>query len=113
MSEEDWRNTQAKALAVRLSGEPGLMHLTERGEQEPDDTFLILLNASHESVTFWIPEDPADADWEAVLDTAAETDAETPQTHAAGGETSIDANSLRLLVLLKTGGYERGDSRLT
>ena len=48
MSEEDWGNAQAKALAVRLSGEPGLMHLTERGEQEPDDTFLILLNASHD-----------------------------------------------------------------
>jgi pullulanase/glycogen debranching enzyme len=92
---------EAKALAVRLSGEPGLMHLTERGEQEPDDTFLILLNASHDNVTFRIPVDPTDASWEIVVDTAAEADAETPQTHAAGGETSVDANSLRLLVLLK------------
>jgi glycogen operon protein len=100
MSTTDWENAFSKALAVRLSGEPGLMHLTERGEQEPDDTFLILLNASHESVTFRIPEDPAAANWEAALDTAAETDAETPQTHAAGGETSVEANSLRLLVLL-------------
>jgi glycogen operon protein len=32
-------------LVVRVSGELGLMYLTERGEQEPDDTFLILLNA--------------------------------------------------------------------
>lgn len=100
MSEEDWGNAQAKALGVRLSGEPRLMHLTERGEQEPDDTFLILLNASHETVTFRIPGDPADASWETVVDTAAETDAETLQTHAAGGKTSVDANSLRLLVLL-------------
>ena len=100
MSEEDWGNAQAKALAVRLSGEPGLMHLTERGEREPDDTFLILLNASHDSVTFRIPADPAGAIWEGVVDTAAETDAEMPQTHAAGDETSVDANSLRLLVLL-------------
>jgi isoamylase len=100
MSQEDWGNAQAKALAVRLSGEPGLMHLTERGEREPDDTFLILLNASHDDVTFRIPVDPTDASWEIVVDTAAETEAETPQTHAAGGKTSIDANSLRLLVLL-------------
>jgi isoamylase len=100
MSEEDWGNAQAKALAVRLSGEPGLMHLTERGEREPDDTFLILLNASHDSVLFQIPADPAGASWEGVVDTAAETDAEMPQTHAAGGETSVGANSLRLLVLL-------------
>ncbi len=100
MSEEDWGNTHAKALAVRLSGEPGLMHLTERGEREPDDTFLILLNASRDSVMFRIPADPAGASWEGVVDTAAETDAEMPQMHAAGGETSVEANSLRLLVLL-------------
>jgi isoamylase len=55
MSEEDWGNAQAKALAVRLSGQPGLMHLTERGEREPDDTFLILLNAGRPccSQTSW------------------------------------------------------------
>jgi isoamylase len=100
MSQEDWGNAQAKALAVRLSGEPGLMHLTERGEQEPDDTFLILLNASRDTVTFRIPADPTGASWEGVVDTAAETDAEMPQKHAAGAETSVDANSIQLLVLL-------------
>ncbi len=80
---------------------PGLMHLTERGEKEPDDTFLILLNASRDSVMLAASRaDPAGASWEGLVDTAAETDAETPRTHAAGGETSVDANSLRLLVLL-------------
>jgi isoamylase len=98
MSETDWGNAQAKALAMQLTGEPGLMHLTERGEQEPDDTFLILLNASHDEVTFRIPADPAGASWEVAVDTAAETEAETPQTLAAGGEALVNANSLRLLV---------------
>ena len=100
ISGKDWETAQAKALAVRLSGEPGLRHLTARGEPEPDDTFLILLNASHDDVAFSIPADPAGASWQTVVDTAAETDAEMPQTHAAGGETSVEANSLRLLVLL-------------
>jgi glycogen operon protein len=100
MSEGDWGNARTKALAVRLSGEPGLMHLTERGEQEPDDTFLILLNASQDRVIFRIPVDPAGASWKGVVDTAGETDAEISQKHPAGGETSVDANSLRLLVLL-------------
>ena len=99
MSETDWGNAQWKALAVRLSGEPGLMHLTELGEQEPDETFLILLNASHDGVTFRIPADPARASWEVVVDTADETEAETVQTLAAGGEALVNANSLRLLVL--------------
>jgi isoamylase len=98
MSETDWEHARAKALAVRLSGEPGLMHLTERGEQEPDDTFLILLNASHDDVTFRIAADPAGVSWEVVVDTAAETEAETLQTLAGGGEALVDANSLRLLV---------------
>ena len=99
MSERDWGNAQAKALAMRLSGEPGLMHLSERGEQEPDDTFLILLNASHDDVTFRIPADPAAASWEVMVDTAVETEKETAQTHAAGNEALVNANSLCLLVL--------------
>ena len=99
MSEKDWGNAQAKALAMRLSGEPGLMHLSERGEQEPDDTFLILLNASHDDVTFRIPADPAAASWEVMVDTAVETEKETAQTHAAGNEALVNANSLCLLVL--------------
>ena len=99
MSERDWRNAQAKALAMRLSGEPGLMHLSERGEQEPDDTFLILLNASHDDVMFRIPADPAAASWEVVMDTAVETEKEPAQTHAAGSDALVNANSLCLLVL--------------
>jgi glycogen operon protein len=99
MSETDWGNAQAKALAVRLSGEPGHMHLTERGEQEPDNTFLILLNASHDAVTFRIPADPAGTSWNVVVDTAAETDEETVRTLAAGVEALVIANSLCLLMV--------------
>ena len=99
MSATDWQNAQAKTLAVRFSGEPGLMHLTERGEQEPDDTFLILLNASHDDVTFRIPADPAGAGWNVVVDTAGETQEETERMLAAGGEALVVANSLCLLVM--------------
>jgi isoamylase len=99
MAEADWGNAQTKALAVRLSGEPGLMHLSERGEQEPDDTFLILLNASHDDMKFRLPSDPAGANWEVVVDTAAEAEAERPQRLAAGDDALLGANSLRLLVL--------------
>ena len=84
---------------MRLSGEPGLMHLSERGEQEPDDTFLILLNASHDYMTFRLPAYPAGANWEVVVDTAAEAEAERPQRLAAGDDALLGANSLRLLVL--------------
>jgi len=99
MSEADWGNTQAKALIVRLSGEPGLMHLSERGEQEPDDTFLILLNAAGDDVTFQIPVGPAAISWTVMADTAVETEEKTLRTLAAGDEALVAANSLSVLVL--------------
>jgi isoamylase len=37
---------EVKDVGVRLSGEARLMHLTVRGVREPDDTFLIFMNAS-------------------------------------------------------------------
>ena len=104
MSEADWGNTQAKALIVRLSGAPGLMHLSERGEQEPDDTFLILLNAAGDDVTFQIPVGPVGISWTVVADTAVETEEKTLRTLAAGDEALVAANSLSVLVLQPSGG---------
>ena len=108
MSEADWRNAQAQALAVRLSGEPGLMHLSERGEQEPDDTFLIFLNAASDDATFRIPADPAGTNWKMVVDTSVETEEKTSRTLVAGDEALVAANSLCLLVLLSLTGNEDG-----
>jgi len=98
MEEDDWKNGQAKALAVRLSGEAGLTHLTERGEQEPDDTFLMLINASDQDVTFRLAEESSGTGWEVVLDTAENGAGETPATLAVGEATSVGPLSLRLLV---------------
>ena len=55
MTEDDWRDGERRALGVRLSGEAGLIHLTERGEQEPDDTFLLLFNGGLQEVAFPLP----------------------------------------------------------
>jgi glycogen operon protein len=55
MAEADWKNAEARTLGLLLSGEAGLMHLTEVGEQETDDTFCLLFNAAHEDVAFTLP----------------------------------------------------------
>jgi glycogen operon protein len=99
MAEGDWEPGHAKALAVRLSGEAGLAHLTAHGEQEPDDTFLIQFNASHEPVTFRVPDDPPAGRWDVIVDTTAETDGDVPDALDAGTDASVDASSLRLLLL--------------
>jgi isoamylase len=99
MTPDDWSEPHAHALGLRLSGEAGLLHLTEAGEQEPDDTFLILLNASHVDVAFRLPAEPRGARWQVVIDTAVD-DQDEPPLHGAGGEaSSLASRSLRILTL--------------
>ncbi len=111
MARGDWANAHANVIGIRLSGEAGLLHLTEVGEQEPDATFLILLNASHEGVTFRLPEDPVATRWVVLVDTAVEPgvapvvepgvdgDAEAPAMVAGGERSTLEAHSLRILML--------------
>jgi isoamylase len=99
MSNVDWSDGLAKALAVVLSGEAGLMHLTERGEQEPDDTFLLLVNASHVPVAFRVPRQPDDVSWEVLVDTAIHEGAPAREELRPGDGITVESNSLRLLRL--------------
>jgi len=99
MAEERWEDPTARMLGLRLSGEAGLTHLTARGEQERDETFLILMNAHHEGGKFRIPDEDEKAHWEVVIDTA-QTEAHDPdERHPAGAVVPIAARALKLLVL--------------
>jgi glycogen operon protein len=98
MTEADWNDPVAKAIGIRVSGEAGLMHLTERGEQEPDDTFFLLVNASHEPATFHLPADLDESKCAVVVDTSAGAATETPQALEAGAGIELPPRSLRLLV---------------
>ena len=99
MSEDDWKDGNRKAVAVRLSGEAGLTHLSERGEQELDDTFLVLINASHENVVFTVTDPPLGTRWEVVLDTTADDPDDFVSVLLSGGEKNpLGPISLRLLI---------------
>ena len=73
MAADDWQDPHAKAIMLLLSGEAGFMHLTEEGEPEPDDTFVLLLNASHEDVEFTLPPRAADGVWHVEINTTSES----------------------------------------
>jgi glycogen operon protein len=48
------------------------MHPTERGEKETDNTFLVIVNASHLDVTQKLPAGQPGVRWETLIDTARE-----------------------------------------
>jgi glycogen operon protein len=81
MSASDWHTGYAKSLVVFLNGdaitEPG-----PRGEQIVDDSFLLLINAHHEDMTFTLPGAKYGKKWQMVLDTADETLKDRPVPNA-------------------------------
>lgn len=68
MRQRDWSAAQARALTVFLNGnaisEPG-----PRGERIKDDSFLLMFNASPETLDFVVPLDHGHQ-WRIVVDTA-------------------------------------------
>ena len=68
MTDEQWDEGHAKSLAVYLNGSS--VDLDRRGEAINDDSFLLLLNAHGEPVTFRVPDARFGEGWHCVIDTA-------------------------------------------
>jgi len=83
MREEDWHAGNSLTIALLLSGEAGVYHLTRQGEEEPDDTFMLILNASDAAVDYVLPENGTVSRPAMLIDTArfdAAIDEEQPVT---------------------------------
>ncbi|MCB9789156.1 MAG: glycogen debranching enzyme GlgX, partial [Deltaproteobacteria bacterium] len=70
----DWEVPYARYLCCLIHGEAGEHHLTARGVPQPDDSFLLMMNAGDEAVSASLPPSPGPAGWELVFDTAAPED---------------------------------------
>jgi glycogen operon protein len=68
MTDEAWQTNFVRSILVRLGGE-AIDEVDEEGERVRDDSFLLLLNADHEGVSFNLPPAPGSR-WQRVLDTA-------------------------------------------
>jgi glycogen operon protein len=68
MTEEDWRASYAKSVAVFLNG-AAISEPDPRGDRVTDRKFLLLFNAGPDPITFTIPEAKLGTDWEIVVDT--------------------------------------------
>lgn len=93
MTESAWKESRVRTLGVLLHGD-AMDELDEHGERVLDDTFLILLNASHEPVRFKLP--PTETPWERLLDTAAGKEPASGQRQDGGSEFDLEARCLVL-----------------
>ncbi len=101
MAKGDWGDIHAKTLGVYLSGEAGLLHLAARGEREPDDSFLLFLNASADDILFRLPPSIQGQPRELLVDTSEELGpqrAEKEQAPAAP-EVRVRGRSIQLFLL--------------
>ncbi len=99
MTNEDWRNDQARSLAVLLAGD-AIDEMDERGRRITDDTLLLLLNANHRGVSFTLPTPLRGAGWEQLLDTREGVGFRKSRRVVRGGGTyRLEARSLALFRL--------------
>ena len=68
MSEQDWTAGVAESLGVFLNGQ-AIPTPNERGERIIDDSFYVMFNAHHESLTFQLPGAEWGQRWTQVMDT--------------------------------------------
>lgn len=98
-SAEDWGTGYARFTSFLLSGEAGQYHLTARGEAQPDDTFLVILNASPDVVPYRTPTVVDGGRWQTLIDTADnETGCIEGREYVGDEMLEVAARSLVLLV---------------
>jgi isoamylase len=94
MTEDEWNAGWVRSLAVMFNGQT-LNSVDEMGRTITDDTFLILLNSSHEGVTYTLPTGPHGHHWQMVFDTS---DLTTPfKSGEMNGSREVYARSVVLL----------------
>jgi len=99
MTEEDWNQGFARCLGVRLAGD-AIAETDAQGDPIRDDTFLILLNAHHEPITFILPAHKRGVRWELVFDTRDGLPAGPRSPNLKGGASyDLEHRSMALLRL--------------
>ncbi|MBB4265276.1 glycogen operon protein [Roseospira visakhapatnamensis] len=67
---QDWENGETRFLGLLLRGDAGTHHRTATGEPQPDDSFLIFMNAGGETLACRLPALAEDGRWRPLLDTS-------------------------------------------
>lgn len=97
MTDEEWRQDSARCLGVLLAG-GGLEEQDERGRPVTDKSFMLLLNAHFETVSFTLPPLIAKKEWLTLFDTSCQTTHRNDSWFAGGTVYPLEARSLALLM---------------
>jgi isoamylase len=96
MTDEDWQTGYAKAITIFMDGD-AITEPDRRGEPVRDDSFLLLVNASGDDLTFTLPE-PHRGMWTCVLDTTTSFALEDEETaEMAADKPLVEARSIQVL----------------
>ncbi len=92
MDEAAWSDGFARSLMVFLNGD-AIPELDRRGQTIVDDSFLVVFNAHHETISFTLPEEAYGAEWFLEIDTAGSDEATTQGDGTAGAAAAPVANA--------------------
>jgi glycogen operon protein len=93
MPESAWTTEWTRSMGLMLNGKT--LHISdENGDPLEDDSFLILVNASHEGVEFTLPPPPNGAPWRMVMDT--ENIDDPFKSEAVGEKVIVGGRSMML-----------------
>ena len=97
MAEGDWQNASLKTIGMMLQGDR-ILRKDAAGQRIQDDTFLVIFNASHESMSFVVPSASRDREhgWVLALN-ATESDPEPGTSFQMGDRGAIPPRSVWVL----------------
>jgi glycogen operon protein len=94
MAEEDWEDGDARAIGVFLNGE-AIPTTDAYGGRIVDDSFFVMISASHEPLTWTVPPAVRRRDWVVELDTSLQRESGTE----LGSSTDLELTARSVLVL--------------
>jgi glycogen operon protein len=97
MTDEDWHTDYARSLGVFLNGE-AITEPDPRGQRVRDDSFLLLINAHSDDVSFILPGPEFGERWEVALDTAEPRSVDEREPVKARGRLAVPGRALVLLI---------------
>jgi glycogen operon protein len=95
MAHQDWNAPYARSLAFLIAGEAGQGDVTAK----LGSTFLVIMNAYHEAITYTLPSCPAGSSWELVMDTSRPSSfIPRGERHLGSSKHEVGARSFSVLL---------------